>query len=85
VNFWWLEIMSRLKQSMPVVVFFALRKTRRRAQRQATESVAHLKAFTPQSGCCAVKSGRSATEPTNAFVDFSRPAIQQSSRSFLKI
>jgi hypothetical protein len=38
----------------PKVVFFALRKTRRRAQRQATESFARLKIFKPQSDRCAV-------------------------------
>jgi hypothetical protein len=37
-----------------VVGFFALRKTRRRAQRQATESFANQKVAIPQSDRCAV-------------------------------
>jgi len=49
-----------------VVELVALRPTRRRAQRQATESRVRLQIATPQSDRCAVKFSRSATEPTSA-------------------
>jgi len=53
-----------------LVAFFALRKTRRQAKRQATEAFERYSTAAPQSACCAGIVCRSATSSTFLWLEW---------------